>query len=138
MIFIDTTAWVGDADANDDFHDSSHRMIESVRVGKAQHGLVTDFVVDEIVTILGKRKGFGASHAKEVAEAILDSPRVFTVFVDEGLMKDALLAYPRYAGKLSFTDVVSTIVMKGYAVSDIFSHDSDFDAVKGIRRITSL
>lgn len=113
-------------------------MIESVRIGKTPHGLVTDFIVDEIVTILGKRKGFGASRAKDVAAAILSSPRVFTVFVDEGIMKEALAAYPKYAGKLSFTDVVSTIVMKRYAVSGIFSHDSDFDGVKGIRRIPSV
>lgn len=46
------------------------------------------------------------------------------------------MAYPRYAGKLSLTDVVSTVAMKRYSVTDIFSHDSDFDLVSGIRRIT--
>jgi hypothetical protein len=51
---------VGDADLNDDFHDSSHKIIESVRTGKTPLGLVADSVIDELVTILGRRKGFGA------------------------------------------------------------------------------
>jgi predicted nucleic acid-binding protein len=79
LIFIDTTVWVGDADLNDDFHDSSHGIVESVRTGKTPVGLVTDFVIDELVTILGKRKGFGAEAAKETGRAILESPRIFSL-----------------------------------------------------------
>jgi len=137
LIFIDTTVWVGDADMNDDFHESSHRIIESVRTGKAPLGLATDFIIDELVTILGKRRGFGATHSKEAGMAILSSPRIFTVHVDDSILKEALKVYPSFNGRLSLTDVVSTVVMKRYAVKDIFSHDSDFDTVKGIRRLTS-
>ena len=136
MIFVDTTEWVGDADRNDDFHDSSHQLIESIRLGSSPVGLTTDFIIDETVTILGKRKGFGASAAAQVAKAILGSPRVVTVFVDESILNESLGAYAKYTGRLSLTDVVSTIVMKRYSVKDIFSHDSDFDVVSGIRRTT--
>lgn len=137
MIFIDTTVWVGDADLNDEFHESSHSLIESVRMGQTPLGLITDFILDEAVTILGKRRGFGASRARDSANAILASPRIFTVFVDESILKEALTTYPMFGGRLSLTDVVSTVVMKRYGVKDIFSHDSDFDSVKGIRRLTS-
>ncbi len=34
---------------------------------------------------MGKRKGFGADKAAKVAEAILSSPRVFTLYLDEAL-----------------------------------------------------
>ena len=128
---------MGDADLNDDFHDSSHEIVESVRTGKTPLGLVTDFVIDELVTILGKRKGFGAGAAKETGRAILESPRIFTVFVDDSILRAALSAYPAYNGKLSLTDVVTTVVMKKYGVSDVFSHDTDFDRVKGFRRLTT-
>ena len=138
MIFVDTTVWVGDADLNDDFHESSHEIIESVRTGKTPLGLVTDFLIDEIVTILGNRKGFGAGKARDTGRAILESPRVFTVFVDDDILRAALSAYPAYNGKLSLTDIVTTVVMRRYGVTDIFSHDSDFDRVKGLRRSTSL
>ncbi len=63
MIFVDTTFWVGDADENDDFHTSSQAGIESARMGKSPMAITTDFVLNETVTILGKRKGFGASKA---------------------------------------------------------------------------
>ncbi len=138
MIFIDTTVWVGDADLNDDFHETAHEIIESVRKGKTPFGLVTDFVIDELVTILGQRKGFGAGHARDAGNAILESPRIFTVFVDDSMLKEALLAYPTYNGKLSLTDVATTVVMKRYGVKDVFSHDADFDRVKGVRRLASV
>jgi predicted nucleic acid-binding protein len=57
--------------------------------------------------------------------------------VDSGILEAALSVYPTYKGKLSLTDVVTTVVMKRYGVSGVFSHDSDFDRVKGIRRLTS-
>jgi len=68
----------------------------------------------------------------------LESPRIFTVFVDDSILNAALSAYPAYNGRLSVTDVVTTVVMKKYGVSHIFSHDTDFDRVKGIRRLISL
>jgi predicted nucleic acid-binding protein len=86
---------------------------------------------------LGKRRGFGARAAADVGKFIIASPRTITVFVDESILKESIAAYPRYAGKLSLTDVVSSVVMKRYSVKDIFSHDSDFDIVSGIRRLTS-
>ena len=138
MIFIDTTVWVGAADLNDDFHDSSHSIVESVRTGKTPLGLVTDFVIDELVTFLGKRRAFGAGAAKDTGRAILESPRIFTVFVDDGILRAALSVYPAYKGKLSLTDVVTTVVMRKYGVSGVFSHDTDFDRVKGVRRLTSV
>lgn len=128
---------MGDADRNDDFHGPAHEIIESVRLGSSPLGLTTDFIINETVTLLGKRKGFGAAQAAEVGKLILASPRVVTVFVDESMLKEAIAAYTRYAGRLSLTDVVSTIIMKRYSVKRIFSHDSDFDIVSGIRRMTN-
>jgi len=63
LIFGDTAEWIGDAERNDDFHDSSHQLIESIRVESSPVGLTTDFIIDETVTILGNRKWFGASTA---------------------------------------------------------------------------
>lgn len=129
--------WVGDADRNDEFHGSAHEIIESIRLGSSPLGLTTDFIVDETVTLLGKRRGFGAPAAADVGKSIIASPRIVTVFIDESMLKESIATYARYAGKLSLTDVVSTIVMKRYSVKDVFSHDSDFDLVSGIRRKTS-
>ena len=71
-----------------------------------------------------------------MGKLIIASPRVVTIFVDESILKESITTYPKYAGKLSLTDVVSTIVMKRYSVKEIFSQDSDFDLVNQIRRKT--
>lgn len=135
---MDTTFWVGDADTNDDFHNSSHKAIEAIRTGSTSTAITTDFVIDETVTILGARKGFGAIKAAKVADSILSSPRVFTVYIDEVLMKESLRSYPTYEGRLSLTDVTSLAVMRRYGVGKIFSHDRDFDGMKGIARNESV
>ena len=91
-------------------------------------------MLNETVTILGRRKGFGAEKASNAASIILSSPRVFVVFVDEPLFKESLGLYPAFKGKLGMTDTSTVVVMKKYEVKEIFSHDGDFDSVKGIRR----
>jgi len=129
---------VGASDRNDDFHESSQEVVKAVLLEKLPLVLTTDFIIDETVTILGKRKGFGAENARKVGEAILSSPRVFTVFVEETVLKSALEKYPRYLGQLSLTDVVSVVVMAKYHTKEIFSHDSDFDGIEGITRRDSF
>lgn len=138
MNFVDTTFWVGEADANDDFHESSHSLVEGIRTGETSLAITTDFVLDETVTILGRRRGFGAANAAKVAASILSSPRVFTVYIDDVLLKDSLRTYPGYGGRLSLTDVASLTVMKKYGVRRIFSHDHDFDGIEGVRRAESI
>lgn len=134
MIFIDTMHWVGDADDNDDFHSSAHLAVEAIRKGRTPTALTSDFVLNETVTILGRRRGFGAQNAVEVAVNILASPRVFTVYIDEPLLKESLELYPKFHGRLSLTDISSLVVMKMYGVKEIFSHDKDFDGIKGVKR----
>jgi len=135
---VDTTVWVGASDRNDDFHESSREIAEAILFEKVPLALTTDFIIDETVTILGKRKGFGAENAKNVGEGILSSTRVITVFVEETILKKALEQYPKYGGQLSLTDIVSVTVMQKYHAKEIFSHDSDFDLIEGITRRDSL
>ncbi len=137
MIFIDTTVWVGASDSNDEFHSSSAEIVKAVRLGILPLALTTDFIIDETVTILGKRKGSGAEQAKEIGKKILVSPRVFTVFIDEVLFVETLEIYPKYKGRLSFTDACSVVVMEKYGIKEVYSHDSDFDFA-GLRRKESI
>lgn len=131
---MDTTFWVGDADSNDDFHHSAHEVVEAIRTGALPVALTTDFVLNETVTILGRRSGFGADRASRVASMILSSPRVFAVYMDESLLGESLELYPSFKGKLSLTDVSSIVTMRKYGVKEVFSHDRDFDRIKGFRR----
>lgn len=91
-------------------------------------------MINETVTILGRRKGFGSEKASRVGTIILSSPRVFTVYLDETLLKESLELYPHFKGKLGLTDVSSLVVMKKYGVKEIFSHDRDFESVPDVTR----
>jgi predicted nucleic acid-binding protein len=135
LIFVDTTFWIGDADVNDDFHASSRDVVEAIRKSETSVAITTDFVLNETVTILGRRKAFGVEKASRAASIILASPRVLTVYVDEPLLKETLELYPTYRGKLGVTDVSSIAVMKKYGVREIYSHDRDFDSVLGVKRL---
>lgn len=64
--------WVGDADRNGEFHGSTHEIIESIRLGSSPLGLTTDFIIDETVTLQGKRRGFGAAAAAVFAHVTMD------------------------------------------------------------------
>lgn len=72
----------------------------------------------------------------DVGSYLLSSLGVFVVFVDEGIMKESLMIYPKYGGRLSLTDNISVEVMRRYGSKEIFSYDSDI--VKNIRRRDSL
>ena len=91
-------------------------------------------MLNETVTILGRRKGYGSENASKAASIILSSPRVFTVYIDEILMKESLELYPSFKGKLGMTDVSSVVVMRKYGIREVFSHDGDFDSVPNITR----
>lgn len=113
-------------------------MIESLRRGSLPFALTTDLVLNETVTILGRRKGFGAKKAQEAASLIISSPRVFVVYVDESIFKASLELYPEFNGKLGMTDTSSVVAMRKYGVKEIFSHDSDFDRVLTLVRKADL
>jgi len=134
VIFVDTTFWVGAADGNDELHESSHPVVDAIRLGRLPIALTTDYVIDETVTVLGRRRGFGADKAGKVGESILSSPRVIVCFIEDTILRTALKTYPKYNGQLSLTDVSSITVMEKYKVKEIFSHDSDFDKVHGVIR----
>ena len=91
-------------------------------------------MLNEVVTILGRRTGFGATRAAQAASIILSSPRVFVIYLDETLLKESLELYPAFKGKLGVTDTSSVVVMRKYGMKEIFSHDDDFDSVSDLRR----
>ena len=57
------------------------------------------------------------------------------VFVDEGLLDGAMTLHLQYDGTLSVADCASVAVMSRKGIGEIVSFDSDFDKVRGIRRI---
>jgi predicted nucleic acid-binding protein len=138
MIFLDTTVLVGAADARDECHADGKAILQAVAGGKPGAALVTDYVLDETLTILGKRRGIGASKAVAYVQRILSSPRIVRISIDAGDFDQALSLYARAGGALSFTDVVSLFVIQQQGCTIICSHDGGFDAIAAVKRQQSL
>ena len=138
MLFLDTTVLVGAADARDACHEDGKATLQALATGKPGTAFVSDFVLDEAVTILGKRRGVGAAKAADFVRRVLASPRIRLLVSDTEDFAQALTDYPRHGGDLSFTDVMSLTLMKGQGCTLICSHDAGFDRVKDIKRKTTL
>ncbi len=132
MIFLDSTILVGALDRNDRFHPDGSAVLRAVRDGTLEPAVVTDFVLDETLTIL-KRKRIRASLAATQVRELAAAPRVEVVFVDGDLFLDALAVYESH-GPLSFTDATTVAAMRRAGARVLYSHDTDFDTVRGVER----
>jgi len=102
------------------------RISEGERVGLTVAQLV------EIANILEKYMG-GAAY--QVERFLLHAPNVEVLPVDRSTCIEALkIAEER---KVGLSDAIAYVVMRRYGVSEIYSFDSDFDRLEGIRRVTA-
>ncbi|MHA1522103.1 MAG: PIN domain-containing protein, partial [Promethearchaeota archaeon] len=72
-----------------------------------------------------------------VSEAILNSPNLNILYMDERQFNATFHIFKRY-DDLSFTDSSIVVMMKNAQISYLFSFDSDFDGINGIRRLPEL
>ncbi len=133
MIFIDTTEWVSAIDSSDRLHEDGRLTVSAVARGDLHGAVTTDFVLDETLTLL-RRRGAKSDKVVESVGDILSSKLVTTVFVDRELLSNALSKFAKFR-RLSFTDAVTLEVMKQLSISEIYTHDSDFDLKGIIRRV---
>jgi len=131
LIFVDTTIWVAAIDKKDELHNDGKATVNAIVANELPLAVVTDYVLDEVMTIL-KRRGVPVRQIVDSINAIIKSPRVEVVFIDDSLFVKGLIIFSKYE-KLSFTDATTLAVMQKYKIKEIYSHDSDFDFPKIIR-----
>ncbi|MHB8586989.1 MAG: type II toxin-antitoxin system VapC family toxin [Thermoplasmatota archaeon] len=136
MYFLDTTILVGAGDARDACHADARTCFAFVASGKAGAGLISDYVLDEALTILAKRGGVGAGRAVAFVTKVLHSPRIRVLHVDEDTFAMSLRIFPRHDGVLSFTDTTTVCLMQKHGCKHLFSHDAGFDRCIDIIRQT--
>ena len=117
MIFLDTTIFVSGADESDTLHSDGVATLRALGEEKLPEAVTTDFVMDEVLTLLRRR------HAKpniisDVAESLITSRLLRIVYVDASIFKESLVTFRKY-GQLSFTDAVTLAVMKKYKIREI-------------------
>jgi len=132
LIFIDTTIWVAAIDSSDELHEDGKKTLRALVERKISTALTTDYVLDETMTIL-KKRGNQPKKIVEAITAIIESPMVEVIFIDEKLFDESLRTFAKYE-KLSFTDAVTLTVMHKFGIKEIFTHDTDFNLPNIVRK----
>ena len=133
--FLDTTIFIAATFPKEKHHKEGKGIITSVETAALGKPVITDYILDEVVTFVRKRKSIAASI--ETLDAILYSPRLRFVKVDNRIFEAGIQLFRTYE-KLSFTDAVSVATMRDLGIEIIYSFDSGFDGIPGITRLTTV
>jgi predicted nucleic acid-binding protein len=126
-VFVDTSFIVGLADKADQWHGEARRLSK----GLPKHPRLTDLVIAESVTIVGKRSG--GDPARALYDYFVDECEI--IFVDRVLLGSAVAQHTRFDGTLSLADCATVAAMAQKTDRSLVSFDSDFDKVPGITRL---
>lgn len=127
-VFLDTSfilALVRPADEN-------HSAAQRLQAVLPEAAYLSDHVLDETVTFLGKNKEQDIAY--EVGRRLLGSKNIEVVVSRPDHLVESLEVFRKYSG-FSFCDALSVVLMKDYNIRKIASFDSDFDRVPWIERI---
>jgi predicted nucleic acid-binding protein len=123
-LFVDTAGWMACADAGDPAHERSCEA----RDAALEQGIVlvtTDYVVDEILTLIRKRIGLRA--AEKWWRQIETSSRLRWEWIDVPRAEKARGLFFRHRDKeYSFTDCTSFVVMRELKISQALTTDYHF------------
>mgnify|MGYP001616885989 CR=1 FL=1 len=129
MIFVDTGAWAA-------FFvpaDPSHRRAVTWMQENRQPLITTDYVLDELLTLLKTR--YGVSAAIEAGERLWAEEFAEVLFLTTADIRQAWAVFRGHRDKgWSFTDCASYVVMRRLRISQTFAFDRHFSQMLGIHR----
>jgi len=133
--FLDTTVFIAATFPKEKHHKEGRAILTSIEKGALGKPVITDYILDEVITFVRKRKSIAASI--ETLDAILYSPRLKLVKVDNRIFEAGIQLFKTYE-RLSFTDAVSVATMRDLGMEIIYSFDSGFDGIPRITRLTAV
>jgi len=126
LIFVDTSAWYALEVEDDENHASALALRDELRKGRYGALLTSDYVLDEVITLLRIRKGVEPSF--KFANKVLRSRSVSVIWINGLIFNAALkLLKDRSDKKWSFTDCTSFIIMSQLNVKEAFAFDHNFE-----------
>ncbi|MDH3212971.1 MAG: PIN domain-containing protein [Myxococcales bacterium] len=122
MIFVDTGAFVARHLERDQYHE---RALDGWRRARAHRIVTTSHVLDEALTLLGRRAG--NAFAAERGRRILTSHALRLVRPDLEDELSAVTLFESFADQgVSFTDALSFAVMRRLGIARVFGFDRHF------------
>jgi predicted nucleic acid-binding protein len=121
VIFVDTSAWFAAYVPNDAHHRPADAFLESTE----ERLLTTDFVLDELLTLLKARGEF--QRAVVLGERLLRGSPARLEWVQPADVFQAWQVFQTHKDKAwSFTDCVSHVVMTRLGIIKAFAFDEHF------------
>jgi predicted nucleic acid-binding protein len=121
VIFVDTNAWFAAYVPNDSHHQAANTLLRSTQ----DRLLTTDFVLDELLTLLKARGEF--QRALVLGERILGGSLARLEWVQPIDVQQAWQVFQAHKDKAwSFTDCVSNVVMARLGITKAFAFDEHF------------
>lgn len=121
MIFVDTGAWFAYFVDSDPDHASAESLLECA----VEPFVTTDYVVDELLTLLRARRE--AHRALVVGRTLIQQALCRIEWVTPGDFETAWIVFQQFQDKgWSFTDCVSQVVIQRLAIETAISFDDHF------------
>ena len=123
-VFVDSGAWFALADKSDKFHKKATSIYP--RLLKEHHHLTTtNLVIAETYFLI--RRTLGHQAAVTLLDNISASPRILKIYSEAQLEDAAIAILKQYEDQdFSYTDAVSSAVMKHFGIKRAFSFDHHF------------
>jgi len=129
MIFLDSSFLIAFYNDSDDHYKRAIILMNKIVNGEFGDVIVSDYVFDEIVTVLFSRLK-DLDKVSKIGENIRQSS--FLIWTDESIFEEAWEIFRAQKGtKLSFTDCAIVALMRGNGIKYIATFDEDFKNVEG-------
>lgn len=125
MIFIDTGAFIARYIEKDQYHERAVAFWGKLSLA-SEKCFTSSFVLDETLTLLARRAGY--SFASQRAHNIYSSQTLKILRPTHEDELKALEYFEKYADqRVSFTDCISFVLMRGERIKRAFSFDGHFE-----------
>jgi predicted nucleic acid-binding protein len=128
LIIVDSSYFIGLVDKRDQWHKNALNL---KKYFESEEVVITDLIVSEVLTEIGKRKGGKEGHI--LYQFFKDNCKI--IYSTEQDFESAEKIYLNFDGKLSISDSLAVHYIYEMAIDRIISFDSDFDKIKNITRI---
>ncbi|MBI4531726.1 MAG: type II toxin-antitoxin system VapC family toxin [Candidatus Latescibacteria bacterium] len=140
-LVVDTNVLVGLLDASDVWHSTATSLY---RVLPTQKGIYCDIVINETITVLGRRMerhGRSADFPRVLDVLLQKIPSQKIVWIAQFIQPyyhEVIDTVTRFQGTVNFHDALIALYMRDNGLKYLLSFDADFDSFPYITRIKTI
>ncbi|GER94074.1 PIN domain-containing protein [hot springs metagenome] len=130
-VFVDTNIFLRYLTADDPIKYEKCRELFNRAVNGKVSLLTSEMVIAELIWTLQSFYKVAKDEIIEKITVVISTPNL--IIPNSGIIAEALIIYSRK--NIDYIDAYNSVFMKHHSTSNIYSYDSDFDTIGGIKRI---